>query len=135
MSRPILPNRRKHRRVPINRLTHLPFHRVQLHAALDFESILSRLTSIGIGRDTDHDAPRAILGYAVVDDLVTGESCVSVKCLSSELSITAESHERATHLGRRLLTFHHLPMVHFPVRHQTQSRIGDPGPERHIVVH
>jgi hypothetical protein len=67
--------------VPVNRLTHLALDRVQLHAALDLEPILTRLTRSGVGRDADYNAPRSVLGYAVVDDLVAGEGGMSVECL------------------------------------------------------
>lgn len=77
----ILPDRSKYRRVTVNRLAHLALDRVQLHAALDLETILARLARSRVGSDANHDTPRAILGNTVVDDLVAGKGCVSVECL------------------------------------------------------
>ena len=69
----------------VDRLAHLALDRVQLHAALDLESILTRLARSGVGRDAHDDAPRAVFRHAVVDDLVAREGRVSLKGLQRQL--------------------------------------------------
>lgn len=55
--RSLLLDRCKRRRVTLDRLTDAPLHRVQLHASLHLESVLPRLASLRVGRDTDDDQP------------------------------------------------------------------------------
>lgn len=56
--------------------------RIKLHGALDLETVLTRLASVGVRRDTDKDKPFFVVRYSIVDDLVRSEVGVSVKHLS-----------------------------------------------------
>lgn len=72
---------RKRRSMTLDGLTDSTLHRVQLHRALDLESVLSRLAGGGVGRNADENTPLAVRRHTVVDDLVGLQGGMSVKDL------------------------------------------------------
>jgi hypothetical protein len=66
----------------LDRLGHAPLRRVQLHRTLNFECVLSWLTSCWVGGYTDENQPSPVGRYSVVDDLIASERSMTIENLA-----------------------------------------------------
>lgn len=93
-------------------LTDIPLPTIQLHGAFDLES-----TRRSVPNDPDENEPLAIARCAIVNDLGSGESSMSIKDLLGRASGVFDS-----------------PMEDSGFAYETERAVVDPFPEYNVLV-